>query len=187
VQTAGANAFGAANGAVICGWLARAGLAGHDLAGEQRHAMTRSAMTLQGTRNRPLSVLILHRRSWCRACVGSGSTVGQTQHASPNHAHLRRIMRTSAYASPHHTHPRIRIPAHASPHTHPLRLNTHTRIPIPNPNLLVYAHTLRWLSAAISSTLRVSTSPVAYSTFAVRARWFRETTSALYHIPSSGQ
>lgn len=186
---------------MICGWLARAGLAGHDLAGEQRHAMTRSAMTLQGTRNRPLSVLILHRRSWCRACVGSGSTVGQTQHASPNHAHPRarisesrapppnhahlRIRIPASYASPH-THP-IRIPAHASPHTHPLRLNTHTRIPIPNPNLLVYAHTLRWLSAAISSTLRVSTSPVAYSTFAVRARWFRETTSALYHIPSSGQ
>ena len=53
--------------------------------------------------------------------------------------------------------------------------------------LFVYAQTLRCPSAAISSTLSVSTSPVAYKTFAVRARWFRDTTSALYHIPSSGQ
>lgn len=51
----------------------------------------------------------------------------------------------------------------------------------------LYAQTLRCPSAAISSTLSVSTSPVAYRTFAVRARWFRDTTSALYHIPSSGQ
>lgn len=87
--------------------------------------MTRSAMTLQGTRNRPLSVLILHRRSWCRACVGSGSTVGQTQHASPNHAHPRARISESCAPPPNHAHLRIRIPAsYASPHTHP-----RTRIP----------------------------------------------------------
>ena len=51
----------------------------------------------------------------------------------------------------------------------------------------VYAQTLRCPSAAISSTLKVSTSPVAYRTFAVRALWFKDTTSALYHMPSSGQ
>lgn len=35
--------------------------------------------------------------------------------------------------------------------------------------------------------LRVSTSPVAYNTLAERARLFSDTTSALYHIWSSGQ
>jgi len=69
--------------------------------------------------------LILHRRSWCRACVGSGSTVGQTQHASPNHAHPRARISESRAPPPNHAHLRIRIPAsYASPHTHP-----RTRIP----------------------------------------------------------
>jgi hypothetical protein len=58
---------------------------------------------------------------------------------------------------------------------------------LPPPRSSLYAQTLRCPSAAISSTLSVSTSPVAYRTFAVRARWFRDTTSALYHMPSSGQ
>ena len=58
---------------------------------------------------------------------------------------------------------------------------------LPPPRSSPYAQTLRCPSAAISSTLSVSTSPVAYRTFAVRARWFRDTTSALYHMPSSGQ
>ena len=35
--------------------------------------------------------------------------------------------------------------------------------------------------------LKVSTSPVAYNTLALLLRVFRLTTSALYHIPSSGQ
>ena len=37
------------------------------------------------------------------------------------------------------------------------------------------------------STAKASTPPVAYSTLADRARRFRDTTSALYHMPSSGQ